>query len=73
MLDAEGLEGLVLRYGFFYGPGTYYGEDGSIAADVRRRRFPIVGRAPGCSRSSTSTTPPTPRWRPERGAPASTT
>jgi nucleoside-diphosphate-sugar epimerase len=47
VLEAEGLEGLVLRYGWFYGPGTYYGDDGSMAADVRRRRFPIVGSGAG--------------------------
>jgi 2-alkyl-3-oxoalkanoate reductase len=44
---AEGLEGLVLRYGFFYGPGTYYARDGSSAEDVRRRRMPIVGGGEG--------------------------
>jgi 2-alkyl-3-oxoalkanoate reductase len=46
VLDAE-LEGLVLRYGWFYGPGTYYGEGGSMAADVRKRRFPVVGSGSG--------------------------
>ena len=40
-------EGLVLRYGFFYGPGTSYAADGYQAAEVRRRRFPIVGRGDG--------------------------
>jgi 2-alkyl-3-oxoalkanoate reductase len=44
VVEAEGLDGLVLRYGFFYGPGTYYGEDGSTTSDVRRRRMPVVGR-----------------------------
>jgi nucleoside-diphosphate-sugar epimerase len=44
VLDADGL---VLRYGWFYGPGTYYGDGGSMAADVRRRRFPIVGSGAG--------------------------
>jgi nucleoside-diphosphate-sugar epimerase len=39
--------GLVLRYGWFYGPGTWYAEDGSVADDVRRRRFPIVGSGAG--------------------------
>jgi 2-alkyl-3-oxoalkanoate reductase len=39
--------GLVLRYGWFYGPGTYYGEGGSTAADVRKRRFPVIGRGEG--------------------------
>jgi nucleoside-diphosphate-sugar epimerase len=43
------LEGVVLRYGFFYGPGTYYAQDGSIAAQVRKRRFPVVGGGQGVS------------------------
>jgi nucleoside-diphosphate-sugar epimerase len=47
VLEADGLEGLVLRYGWFYGPGTYYADDGSMAADVRRRRFPVVGSGAG--------------------------
>jgi nucleoside-diphosphate-sugar epimerase len=42
VLEAEGIEGLVLRYGWFYGAGTYYAADGSIAERVRKRRFPIV-------------------------------
>src|SRR5688500_9519604 len=41
VLEADGLEGLVLRYGFFYGPGTYYAADGTQAADVRKRRVPL--------------------------------
>jgi 2-alkyl-3-oxoalkanoate reductase len=47
VLGAENLEGLVLRYGWFYGPGTFFAEDGSTAADVRRRRFPIIGKGAG--------------------------
>jgi nucleoside-diphosphate-sugar epimerase len=47
VLTAEGLEGVVLRYGFFYGPGTYHGEDGTTTADVRRRRMPVVGKGTG--------------------------
>jgi nucleoside-diphosphate-sugar epimerase len=46
-LEAEGMEGLVLRYGQFYGPGTYFDHDGSIAKQVRSRRFPIVGSGDG--------------------------
>jgi nucleoside-diphosphate-sugar epimerase len=46
-LGSEGLDGLVLRYGFFYGPGTHYGPDGTLTADVRRRRLPIVGDGRG--------------------------
>ena len=41
------VEGVVVRYGFLYGPGTYYARDGSIAAQVRKRRFPIVGKGRG--------------------------
>jgi 2-alkyl-3-oxoalkanoate reductase len=47
VLGADGIEGVVLRYGFFYGPGTYYGEDGTTTADVRRRRMPVVGKGTG--------------------------
>jgi nucleoside-diphosphate-sugar epimerase len=44
---AADLEGLVLRFGWFYGPGTYYGRDGSIAAETLKRRNPIVGAGTG--------------------------
>ena len=44
VLDADGV---VLRYGFFYGPGTYYAPDGSATADIRRRRLPVVGKGTG--------------------------
>ncbi len=47
VLGAEELEGMVLRYGQFYGPGTYYATDGNIAEQVQKRRFPIVGRGSG--------------------------
>jgi 2-alkyl-3-oxoalkanoate reductase len=40
-------EGAVLRYGYFYGPGTAISRDGSIAKDVARRRLPIVGGGGG--------------------------
>jgi nucleoside-diphosphate-sugar epimerase len=44
---ASDLEGTVLRYGFFYGPGTHYARDGGLAEQVRRRRFPVVGSGEG--------------------------
>jgi 2-alkyl-3-oxoalkanoate reductase len=47
VLGSEGLDGLVLRYGFFYGPGTYFAEEGTSTGDVRRRRLPIVGKGSG--------------------------
>jgi nucleoside-diphosphate-sugar epimerase len=40
-------EGVVLRYGGFYGPGTNMGRNGEIAALLRKRRFPIVGDGGG--------------------------
>ena len=41
--QADGLEGVALRYGYFYGPGTAYAPDGSFARVVRKRRVPVVG------------------------------
>lgn len=46
-LGSAGIRGAVLRYGFCYGPRTSFAADGSIAADVRRRRFPIIGSGAG--------------------------
>jgi nucleoside-diphosphate-sugar epimerase len=43
VLEAEDLEGVALRYGSFYGPGTSLAPDGEIADAVRKRRMPIVG------------------------------
>lgn len=42
-------EGLALRYGGFYGPGTAVSlaPDAQIAAPVRKRRFPIIGDGGG--------------------------
>src|SRR5687767_13534015 len=42
-------EGLVLRYGGFYGPGTSLSlaPDAVMAAPIRKRRFPIVGDGGG--------------------------
>lgn len=41
------IEGVVLRYGYFYGPGTAYARDGWMAELARRRRLPIVGGGNG--------------------------
>jgi nucleoside-diphosphate-sugar epimerase len=46
-VSSTDLEGLALRYGQFYGPGTYYASDGHLGREVRRRRFPIVGPGTG--------------------------
>jgi nucleoside-diphosphate-sugar epimerase len=39
--------GIVLRYGWLYGPGTALALDGSWAASLRRRLLPIVGAGSG--------------------------
>lgn len=46
-LQTDGLDGVVLRYGAFYGPGTYYAPDGAITRMVRRRFLPLVGKGDG--------------------------
>jgi nucleoside-diphosphate-sugar epimerase len=44
---AESVEGLVLRYGGFYGPGTSLAPDGEHTELIRKRRFPVVGGGAG--------------------------
>src|SRR5262245_18688418 len=47
LLENPYLEGIALRYGFFYGPGTYFNPDGDVARQVRQRQFPVVGNGEG--------------------------
>jgi nucleoside-diphosphate-sugar epimerase len=47
VLNTDGIEGLVLRYGALYGPGTWYATDGDITDRVRKRRMPIIGDGGG--------------------------
>jgi 2-alkyl-3-oxoalkanoate reductase len=47
LLENSPIEGIVLRYGFFYGPGTWFHPDGDVADQVRNRRFPIIGSGEG--------------------------
>ena len=47
MGTAHGIEGVALRYGNLYGPGTGFAADGEIVAMVRKRGFPIVGDGTG--------------------------
>jgi nucleoside-diphosphate-sugar epimerase len=42
-----GAGGLVLRYGYFYGPHSAISHTGSMGADVLRRRLPIIGKGQG--------------------------
>jgi 2-alkyl-3-oxoalkanoate reductase len=43
----DGLEGVVLRYGGFYGPGTSISEGGVHLEAIRKRKFPVVGSGAG--------------------------
>ena len=47
VLGAGDLEGIVLRYGGFYGPGTSLGDGGAMVDGVRKRQLPIVGDGAG--------------------------
>jgi nucleoside-diphosphate-sugar epimerase len=47
VLDARWTEGIVLRYGGFYGPGTNMAPGGDIFEMIRKRRFPLIGDGGG--------------------------
>ncbi len=41
------LEGIALRFGFFYGPGTWYYPGGSVFEQVQAGQLPIIGKGEG--------------------------
>jgi nucleoside-diphosphate-sugar epimerase len=47
VLGARWTEGVVLRYGAFYGPGTSMAPGGEQFELIRKRRFPLVGGGDG--------------------------
>jgi nucleoside-diphosphate-sugar epimerase len=47
VLGADWTEGIVLRYGAFYGPGTAMTPGGEQVELVRKRKFPLVGDGGG--------------------------
>jgi nucleoside-diphosphate-sugar epimerase len=46
-LAVEGIETMVLRYGFFYGPGTWYEREGTMGEMIAKRRYPMFGDGRG--------------------------
>src|SRR5215470_14890174 len=42
-----GIEFVALRYGFFYGPGTWYTREADMGDQVRRQQVPIIGEGQG--------------------------
>ena len=47
VLGDNNIEGFVLRYGSFYGPGTSLGVGGEVLEAVRRRQMPVIGKGSG--------------------------
>jgi 2-alkyl-3-oxoalkanoate reductase len=45
--NADGIEGVVLRYASFYGPTADLGKGGSIVELIKKRRMPIIGDGSG--------------------------
>jgi nucleoside-diphosphate-sugar epimerase len=45
--EADGIEGIVLRYGGFYGPGTSMARGGEQFEAIGARKFPVVGGGGG--------------------------
>jgi 2-alkyl-3-oxoalkanoate reductase len=42
-----GIEFVALRYGFFYGPGTWYTREDDMGDQVRQQQVPIIGEGQG--------------------------
>jgi nucleoside-diphosphate-sugar epimerase len=47
VVGAGWTEGIVLRYGGFYGPGTNMSPGGELFELIRKRRFPLIGDGGG--------------------------
>lgn len=48
VLGARDLQGVALRYGFFYGPETYHDPvHGSVSEQVRAKAYPVIGSGRG--------------------------
>ncbi|HEX2358722.1 MAG TPA: NAD(P)-dependent oxidoreductase [Solirubrobacterales bacterium] len=47
VIEADGIDGVVLRYGGFYGPGTSLASGGEQFEAIRERKFPVVGDGAG--------------------------
>jgi len=49
LFSSDAIEGVALRYGFFYGPKTWYYPGGAAAQMVMRQQNPVVGKGEGVS------------------------
>jgi nucleoside-diphosphate-sugar epimerase len=46
-LRTSGIDSVAMRYGFFYGPGTWYTKADDMGEQVRRLQVPIIGAGQG--------------------------
>jgi nucleoside-diphosphate-sugar epimerase len=49
LFSSDAMEGVALRYGFFYGPKTWYHPGEAAANQVMRQQNPVVGKGQGVS------------------------
>ncbi len=45
--ESSAFTGVTLRYGFLYGPGTWYESGGSTTVAIQKRRLPLIGGGTG--------------------------
>ncbi len=43
VMSAPDIQGTALRYGFFYGPRTWYWPDGAFTTHMRQAEVPLIG------------------------------
>ncbi len=49
LFSSDAIEGVALRYGFFYGPKTWYHPGEAAANQVMQQRNPVIGKGEGVS------------------------
>ena len=47
ILTLPAIEGVAMRFGFFYGPGTWFYPEGNMAEQLRKKQFSGIGRGEG--------------------------
>lgn len=47
VIPGQEIQGVMLRYGFFYGPGRWFTKDGDVGDQVRRQQVSIIGKGQG--------------------------
>lgn len=47
VLQSPKIDGVALRFGFFYGPGTWFHKEGSVGRQVQKHQFPVIGKGQG--------------------------